>query len=509
MPDKVKISETHPYFLEMTGISKAFDASCVLKDVNFKLSKGEVVALMGENGAGKSTLMKILSGIYSPDEGIISIDSTEQKIREVKDAMTLGIALIHQELNLVDNLDVAGNIFLGQEPLGWLGIVKKKKLYNQAKQILDILGIPIPVNASVAALSIGEQQMIEIAKAVSQNARILIMDEPTSSLTVKETKILFKVIRDLKSKGVAIVYISHRLSEVFEIADRAVVLKDGRNSGELLKEEINHDNILKLMVGRSLAPVIQNKVPGMLQWDFAASDLRTLKYPQKKINFRIARGEIVGIAGLMGSGRTELVNTIFGINPKVGGKTLLKGAEVNIKRPADAIEKGIFLVPEDRRKQGVITEMDVIDNITITNLDAYSILGLIQKKITKRISEKQTQQLNLASVEKNPLVKYLSGGNQQKVAIAKWLALSPHLIIFDEPTRGVDVGAKSEIYNIMRMIANTDSMILIVSSDMEEVMKISDRILVMSDGEITGELLKTAFSEEKIIRLAVAKLETK
>jgi ribose transport system ATP-binding protein len=498
-------SKTHPYVLKMTGISKAFDASPVLKDVNFTLSKGEVVALMGENGAGKSTLMKILSGIYLQDDGIISIDSTDQKIRDVKDAMTLGIALIHQELNLVDNLDVASNIFLGREPLGRFGIVQKKKLYHQAKRILDILGVEIPVNASIDKLSIGELQMIEIAKAVSQNARILIMDEPTSSLTVKETKILFKVIEDLKSKGVSIVYISHRLSEVYEIADRAVVLKDGRNSGELMKGEINHDNILKLMVGRSLAPVIKNKLPGMIQWDFTALDLRTSKYPQKKINFKIARGEIVGIAGLMGAGRTELVNTIFGITQKVGGKIYLNGAEVHIERPADAIENGIFLVPEDRRKQGVIAEMDVVDNITITNLEAYSIMGLIQKRITKKVSEKQTLQLNLASAAQNPLVKYLSGGNQQKVAIAKWLALSPNLIIFDEPTRGVDVGAKSEIYNIMRMIANSNSMILIVSSDMEEVMKISDRILVMSDGEITGELLRSEFSEEKIIRLAVAK----
>lgn len=505
MQDELKRSKNHQQFLKMTGISKSFDGVPVLKEVNFAVSKGEVVALMGENGAGKSTLMKILSGVYLPDAGSIWIDSGKEQIREVKDAMRLGIALIHQELNLVDNLDVASNVFLGREPLGRFGIIQKKKLYRQAKQILDALGVEIPVKAPVNNLSIGEQQMIEIAKAVSQDARILIMDEPTSSLTLRETHILFKVIHDLRSQGVSIVYISHRLSEVYEIADRAVVLKDGRNSGELPKEEINHDNILKLMVGRSLDAPVRSKLPGVLQYDFVASDLRTSKHPQKKINFSIARGEIVGIAGLMGAGRTELVNAIFGIDPKVAGKMYLNGGEIHVERPADAIKHGIFLVPEDRRKQGIISEMDIIDNVTIASLEACSVYHLVKKKITRQVSEKQMRRLQVTSATENPLVRYLSGGNQQKVAIAKWLALSANLIIFDEPTRGVDVGAKSEIYNIMRQIADSNSMILMVSSDMEEVMKVSDRILVMNDGEITGELSRSAFSEEKIIRLAVAK----
>jgi len=492
-------------FLKMEAISKAFDGVSVLRDVSFSVSKGEVVALMGENGAGKSTLMKILSGVYSADEGTITIESSRQKIKEVKCAMKLGIVLIHQELNLLDNLDVASNIFLGREPRAKFGIIQKQKLYREAERILNLLGLDIPVNATIDKLSIGEQQMIEIAKAISQNARLLIMDEPTSSLTLKETRVLFKVIADLKMKGVSTIYISHRLSEVYEIADRAVVLKDGRNSGELLKNEINHDNILKLMVGRLLAPPIAINSLQIKQYDFVVSDMNTQRYPTRKVNLKIGRGEIVGIAGLMGAGRTELVNTIFGITPKLGGKMYLNGKEIVTNKPSDAIEHGIFLVPEDRRKQGIITEMNMVDNITITNLNQFSRFFLIKKKITRDISNKQVRKLNVASTTRNPLVKFLSGGNQQKVAIAKWLTAAPNLVIFDEPTRGVDIGAKAEIYNIMRGVANDNAMIIVVSSDMEEVMKISDRILVMREGEIAGELKRAEFSEEKIIRLAVAK----
>lgn len=496
----------HYQLLSMKGITKAFNGVPVLKNVEFTLETGEVVALMGENGAGKSTLMKILSGVYSADKGKIFFESGELNIREVKDAMQLGIVLIHQELNLLDNLDVASNIFLGREPVGRFGIINKDELYKKAKQVLDMLGLRIPVDAPVSGLSISEQQMIEIAKAVSQNARILIMDEPTSSLTIAETKILFKVIRDLTAKGVAIVYISHRLAEVYEIADRAVVLKDGRNSGELRRNEINHDNIVKLMVGRSLDIVHdRNLVKDEMSYDFQVSELTTSRYPNKKINLRIGRGEIVGIAGLIGAGRTELVNSIFGACRKISGQLKLNGKDVNIKRPADAIHHGIFLIPEDRRKQGIVTEMDIVDNITLTHLDTYAAFGLIQRKMARAAYEKQSKQLHIASTTPNPLVKYLSGGNQQKVAIAKWLSQKANLMIFDEPTRGVDVGAKAEIYNIMRQLANANAMILMVSSDMEEVMKISDRILVMSEGEITGELDKPDFSEEKIIRLAVAK----
>ncbi len=495
----------HQQLLSMTGVSKGFNGVSVLKNVDFTLAGGEIVALMGENGAGKSTLMKILSGVYSRDSGKILFDSKELNIREVKDAMELGIVLIHQELNLVDNLDVASNIFLGREPVGRLGIINKSALYKQANDVLKMLGLKIPADTSVSDLSIGEQQMVEIAKAVSQKARILIMDEPTSSLTVTETHILFKLIRDLAAKGVAIVYISHRLSEVYEIADRAVILKDGRNSGELQKNEINHDNILRLMVGRSLDALPEkNRQKNRVQYDFQVSQFATSRYPLKKINLKIARGEIVGLAGLIGAGRSELVNSIFGTLQKNSGTILLNEKEISVKQPSDAIRHGIFLIPEDRRKQGIIAEMDMVDNISITTLHSCAAFGIIQKRKTWEVYEKHLKQLRIASATPNPLVKYLSGGNQQKVAVAKWLSLSANLVIFDEPTRGVDIGAKAEIYNIMREVANSNAMILMVSSDMEEVMKISDRILVMSEGELTGELQKSEFSEEKIIRLAVA-----
>ncbi len=494
----------HGELLSMRGITKAFNGVPVLKNVNFTLHKGEVVALMGENGAGKSTLMKILSGVYRGDKGEIIYESEPVNIREVKDAMQLGIVLIHQELNLLDNLDIASNIFLGREPANRLGIIKKNELYKQTRQVLDMLGLNIAVDTPVSALSIGEQQMIEIAKAVSQKASVLIMDEPTSSLTTAETNKLFSVIRDLTAKGVAIVYISHRLSEVYEIADRAVVLKDGQNSGELSRDEINHDNIVRLMVGRSLDQVTNRAIiEEKLQYDFEVSDLVTARYPDKKINFKIGRKEIVGIAGLIGSGRTEVVNTIFGAYRKTGGQIKLNGKEINIRQPADAISNGIFLVPEDRRKEGVITEMDIVDNITLPHLDSYSHFKLVSQKKARAAYKKQSMQLGIRSAMPNPLVKFLSGGNQQKVAIAKWLSQSASLMIFDEPTRGVDVGAKAEIYNIMRQIADNNTMVLMVSSDIEEVMKISDRILVMSEGEITGELLPPDFSEQNIIRLAM------
>lgn len=495
--------------LQMTGICKAFDSVAVLNDVNFNLSRGEVVGLLGENGAGKSTLMKILSGIHSPDRGKVLLEGETQQFSNVRESLKSGIVLIHQELNLLDNLDVASNIFLGREPRKYLGIVDKAELYAQAAAILQRLKLGISPTTLVGDLSIAEQQMIEIAKAISYNARILIMDEPTSSLSLSETQVLFDMIREMKEQGVAIVYISHRLNEVYEIADRAIILKDGCNSGELKKSEINHDNVVRLMVGRGIEKLSADRPTKHDQFDFSVSEVSTYKYPNCKLSFKIGRREIVSFAGLVGAGRTELVNSIFGITPFTGGEMSLKGRLIDIKKPQDAIRAGIFLVPEDRRKQGVFTDMDLVDNVTLTRLSEYSKFGFIQTDETHLATSTQINKLNIKAASEKTLVKHLSGGNQQKVAIAKWLTMNPDLIIFDEPTRGVDVGAKSEIYKIMRRIADLDSMVLVVSSDMEEIINISDRIIVMHEGQITGELKRDEFDEEVIIRLAVGNQKVK
>ncbi|OOQ57733.1 sugar ABC transporter ATP-binding protein [Mucilaginibacter pedocola] len=497
------VSGTPGPFIRMKGISKAFGAFRALDDVNIDIRPGEVLALLGENGAGKSTLMKILSGIHIPTGGEIDIDGVKQTIDSVKTAQQLGIILIHQELNLLDNLDVAGNIFLGREPTGRFKLVDKQKMYADAAELLKLFGLKISPQTSVSKLSIAEQQLIEIIKALSQNARVIIMDEPTSSLTLKETELLFGIISGLKAKGISVVYISHRLNEVTQIADRAIVLKDGKNSGELAREDINHDNLVKLMIGRDIFKAEQEGWAYKPEYSFEAIDISTYRYPGNKINLRLVGGEILGISGLVGAGRTELVNTFFGIHKPAGGYLRLNGADKRINTPDDAIASGIFLVPEDRRSQGIIVSMDIVQNTTLPNLGPNSSGGIISNKKENEATAKVAKELNVRAPGLTTLLKNLSGGNQQKVAIGKWLSRSPSLLIFDEPTRGVDIGAKAEIYAIMRNLAKQGVMILVVSSDMEEIINISHRILVMHEGKISGELMPADFTEENIMRHAV------
>lgn len=492
----------HIPLLKMAGICKKFDDLDVLRSVDLNVYEGEVIALLGENGAGKSTLMKILSGIYKQDSGTIHLNGKELIIENVSHAMKLGIVLIHQEINLLDNIDVAGNIFLGREPLKKFKLIDEEKMHQEAQKLLDTLRLKISPKTLVSGLSIAGQQMVEIAKALSQEAKILIMDEPTSSLTFEETEILFKVIKDLASKNVTVIYISHRLHEIIKIADRAIVLRDGRNSGELRKDEISHDNMIKLMIGRELLPPADRETNHSSSYNFEAVNIRTLKHPACENNLRISRGEILGIAGLVGAGRTELINALFGIG-MLAGTIFIDSKKINIKQPADAIKNGIYLVPEDRRKQGIIADMNVTENISLTNLKAYATLGLVSIKKEEETSLKQSSALNIKSPSLRSLLKKLSGGNQQKVAVAKWMAMSPELIIFDEPTRGVDVGAKGELYRIIGKLAEAGVMILVVSSDMEEIMSISDRIIIMQEGKICGELSRNDFNEETIMRLAV------
>ena len=493
--------------LQMRGVEKRFGGVRALKGVDFEISAGEVVALAGENGAGKSTLMKILGGVYQPDAGEILINDEPVAIHSVADATRYGISFIHQELNVLDNLDVAANVFLGREPLRWgvLRIIDRKRMHREASVYLKRLGLEVPTETLVSRLSIARQQMVEIAKALSLNARILIMDEPTSSLSQRETAQLYRVIRDLRASGVSIVYISHRLGEVKELADRVVVLRDGENAGELQRSEINHDAMVKLMVGRELGRHDRSS-HGEGEVILEVRGLRTPAHPRDPLDFALRPGEIVGVAGLVGAGRTELLRVLFGIDRAVAGEVRLAGHPLRLASPRDAIRAGLALVPEDRKQQGVILEMAVRANISLASLrrDALAWLFLDRRREAE-LAQEMSRRLNVRTPNLEQFVQHLSGGNQQKVALAKWLALQPRVLLLDEPTRGIDVGAKQEIYRLMEELAGRGAAILFVSSEMEEVLRMSDRALVMHEGRIAGELSRAELSEEAVMRLATGR----
>lgn len=493
--------------LEMKGISKRFPGVIALDSVDLEVYPGEVVALAGENGAGKSTLMKILGGVYQPDEGQIRIEGKEVTINSVSDAISRGIGFIHQELNVLDNLNIGENVFLGREPTwgGPLRLVDRQKLHELTQAYLKRLGLDVPSRTPLGELSIAQQQMVEIAKTLSLDARILIMDEPTSSLTLTETERLLEVTKDLRSHGVSIIYISHRLGEIKDLADRVVVLRDGRNAGQIAREEINHDSIVKLMVGRDLKHFYEPPTVTERQRYVEAEELRTRRYPTKPVTFDLRKGEILGFAGLVGAGRTEVAQAIFGVDGPLNGQLKLDGKPVKIFSPQDAIAHGIYLIPEDRRRSGLILEVPIRENITLPALSRYASAGLIIYEAERKVSNEMLSKLNIKapSVESN--AGNLSGGNQQKVVLAKWLSLNPTVLIFDEPTRGIDVGAKAEIYQLMRGLAESGVAIMMISSDMEEILGESDRVAVMHEGIITGILERDQCNEEAIMRLAVDK----
>jgi ribose transport system ATP-binding protein len=497
--------------LELKGISKRFPGVVALSEVHLSVSPGEVVALIGENGAGKSTLMKILGGVYQADEGSIRVDGHEVQIRHVADAQKLGVSLIHQELNNLDNLDIGGNIFLGREPLsgGFLRLVDRKRIAEESRGYLEKVGLNLSPWTSLSSLSIAQQQLVEIAKALSTNARIIVMDEPTSSLTLTETNRLFHLIAELKSAGVSVIYISHRLMEVNACADRVVGLRDGKNSGQLQKSEINHDNMVRLMVGRNIDLKRTETRLGDPKNRIQFRDIISPFFPSHSINLDIRQGELLGLAGLVGAGRSELAMTVFGIARPLGGEIVIDGKAVQVHSPRDAIAHGIYLVPEDRRRNGLITTMAVRENVTLPNLWRYASFGVISYGSELRTAEEQRKKLSIKTASCETLAKNLSGGNQQKLVLAKWLSLNPKLIIFDEPTRGVDVGSKAEIYRLMRNLADSGVFILMISSDMEEVLGVSDRIAVMREGALMGVLEAQHFSEEAVMRLAVARVVSK
>jgi ribose transport system ATP-binding protein len=491
--------------LAMRGICKRFPGVVALDKVDLSVRPGEVVTLLGENGAGKSTLMKILGGVYQPDEGSIEIGGQEVRIFSVADANRLGIGFVHQELSCLDNLDVAGNVFLGREPLrgGFLRLIDRRRIEENTTVQLKRLGLDIPPRTPLSRLSIAQKQLVEIAKALSMDARILILDEPTSSLTLTETEWLMSVVRDLRSQGISIIYISHRLGEVRECGDRAVVLRDGRNAGELDREHITHDAMVKLMVGRDLEIRSQRAGGPLSEHGFEVRGLCTSTYPRCRVSFTVRRGEILCLAGLVGSGRTEVARAIFGIDQALAGECFLDDKPVPLGNTDRVIRHGVYLIPEDRRRDGLVTDMNIRENISLASLGRHSSGGLIRRASEVQAARAQMRSLHIKAPSEETLVSTLSGGNQQKVAIGKWLSMNPSLLILDEPTRGVDVGAKAEIYALMRDLATRGVAILMISSDMEEVLGVSDRIAVMHEGEIAGYLERSDFSEEAVMGLAV------
>jgi ribose transport system ATP-binding protein len=490
----------------MEGISKRFPGVVALDGVSLSVGTGEIVALIGENGAGKSTLMKILGGAIARDSGTIKINGAPVEIRSPREASALGIEFIHQELSVLDNLDVGANIFLRREPTtaGFLKLIDRKRIYRESDEILRRLGVDVSSRTPLGQLSLAQQQLVEIARALSAGARIIIMDEPTSSLTLTETRRLLELVKDLKAENVSIIYISHRMHEVEEIADRAVVLRDGKNAGEIQSGEITHERMVRMMVGRDLKEFFKGAATQVEAngGGLEVRRLRTLRYPKEQISFDVGKGEVLGFAGLVGAGRSEVARAIFGVEEPIETDVVLDGKELQIRDPQHAITHGIYLIPEDRRLSGLIVDFNIRENISLPNLDSYSSAKIINFKKEAAAAREACKAINIKTPSTEMRAANLSGGNQQKVVLAKWLTFRPRVLIFDEPTRGIDVGAKAEIYELIRNLAAKGVAVIVISSEMEEVLGISDRIAVMHEGRLTGILERAHFSEEAVMRLA-------
>ena len=498
---------TTPPLLEVRQIGKRFSGVRALHDVDLTLGHGEVLAVVGENGAGKSTLMKILAGVQKQDTGKILVDGRQVQLDSVSTSIDSGISLIHQELNLADNLEVGANIFLGREP-GRFGLINQGRLNAKAETVLERVGLNVPPTTLLAELTIGRQQMVEIAKALSVSARILIMDEPTSSLSRHETEQLFRVVKNLRANGISVIYISHRLGEVGELADRVVVLRDGENAGELSRGEITHDNMVRLMVGRDISQFYARRPHEIGEPLLEVVQLRTPAWPQYELTFSVHRGEIVGVAGLVGAGRTEMLQTLLGIDRALGGTVKVDGRQIKLASSQQAISAGVALVPENRKRHGVIGEMGVRANIGLAGLRRNCLnLGFLNAEIERHDTAEMIEKLGIKTPSSEQIVQFLSGGNQQKVVLGKWLALRPKVLLLDEPTRGIDVGAKQEIYRLMETLAEQGVAILFVSSEMEEILGMSDRVLVMHEGRMAGEIARHDLSEEAVMQLATGKVD--
>lgn len=491
--------------LQMEGITKRFPGVAALDGVSLHCRAGEVLALVGENGAGKSTLMKVLSGVYQPDAGQIVFRGRPVQISSPRQAQHIGIAIIMQELNLLPYLTVEENIWLGREPMSRLGVIDGRALRARSQELLESLHVRLQPAELIADLTVAQRQFVEIAKALSLHADLVIMDEPSSSLTEHELQYLFRVIRDLKRRGVAVIYISHRLNEVFEIADRVTVLKDGRLVGSRRISEVTRSDLVQMMVGRSLAETFP---PHTAHCHAPVLKVRGLGWRGvlRNVSLEVHAGEIVGLAGLVGAGRTELAHAVFGADPIDAGTIELEGKPLRIRSPHDAVRAGIVLVPEDRKLEGLIQLISIRKNIGLPNLDLFRRWGFVRRTRELATARHWLSQLSIRASSVDQPVFSLSGGTQQKVVLAKWLVRDPRLIILDEPTRGVDVGAKAEIYRIMRQLADGGAAILMISSELPEILGMADRILVMHEGRLTAELDGAAATEEAIMAAATGSL---
>ncbi len=494
--------------IELREISKAFPGVQALDRVSFEVREGEVHALLGENGAGKSTLIKILTGAHQPDSGTILLRGQPITIPDTRQGLKLGIAAIYQELSLYPDLTVAENIFMGHQPSNRFGMVDWRQMQQRARALLHELDADdLDVTRPVRGLSVGNQQRVEIAKALSHDARILIMDEPTAALTQHDVERLFEIVRRLRARGVAIIYITHRLEEVFLLADRVTVLRDGRVVGTTLEvSQTNQAELVKMMVGRTLDTLFPKDpaIPGEV-----VLEVRNLSYGRttRNVSFTLRRGEIVGLAGLVGAGRSELAQVLFGITPAQSGTILVEGKEVRIRNPREAMALGIAYVPEDRKLQGLLLPMSVRENTTLAVLRQLLRYGFVDHHAESRLTQEYVDRLQIRTPSLMQQVANLSGGNQQKVVLAKWLAAKPRVLILDEPTRGIDVGAKAEIHRLMNALAHQGMAILMISSELPEVMGMSDRILVMRQGSIVAELDRQSASQEAVIAAAMGASE--
>ena len=490
--------------LSMKGITKSFSGVAALKNAALDLKAGEVVALMGENGAGKSTLMKILTGIYSKDSGEIQYMGQEVCFKGPAESEEAGISIVHQELNMMNDLTVAQNLFIGREEMNGF-LIDDKKMNEKARELFKILKIDINPAEKIGNLTVGKQQMVEIAKAISSKAKVIIFDEPTAALTDSEIEELFKVIRDLKKQGTGMVYISHRMDEINVISDRVIVMRDGEYVGTLITKECSKDDIIKLMVGRAIfgEPKIASNVAKDAPVVLKCENLNRGK-AVKDVSFELRKGEILGFSGLMGAGRTEVARLIFGADKKDSGKIFINGKEVTIHTPQDAVAHGIGYLSEDRKRYGLIVDKSVEENTVISSLNDFVKGIFIDKAKSKEVSQKYVESLKTKTPSVSQLVKKLSGGNQQKVVIAKWLVKNSDILIFDEPTRGIDVGAKSEIYALMERLAKEGKSIIMISSELPEVLRMSDRVIVMCEGRITG-ILDIAEANQEVIMQSATK----
>jgi ribose transport system ATP-binding protein len=500
--------------LEIRNVSKKFSGIYALKNIDMQIYPGMVTAIIGENGAGKSTLMKIISGVYQRSEGDVILNGKNVAFKNPKEAARNGVVIIHQELNLIPHLSITENLFLGNEITNKFGLLDYGQMHKKAKELLLLLQLDVNPRKTVNQLRVGQQQLVEIARSLLYNSKVLIMDEPTSAISDQEVELLFEIINNLKNRGVAVVYISHKLNELFEIATRYEVLRDGQKVGAGFMKDVNHDQLIKMMVGRDLSSVFKKDEHSYGDELLRVENL-SLRNPDNKMNylvnnvsFSLKRGEVLGVCGLMGAGRTELLEAIFGLHPtSVSGKIFIDNKQVAISSVTDAIQSGIALVPEDRKLQGLVLNMDVAQNTSLACLDSVLSYYLISSKKEKELSIGYIKSLSIKVPSPSIEVSKLSGGNQQKVVIGKWLATNPKILLLDEPTRGIDIGAKIEIYKLINDLARQGMGIVMVSSELPEILAVSDNIIVLSESKLTGIFSQSEANEEILMRAALTEKE--